>query len=176
MSQVAFALGTTTGARLLGHDYWGTITGRLGIRRWIHRPKMNWSFVESLENQPTPAKPHGSDDASVSAEPTTTVHAEIYHQVRSLIALRKSIPALAGQEMDLFETGNPHVLGYVRRNDGDRLIVLANFSDQYQTVDSNFVRTVGFSRLYHDCIGEKLLNLSAPVQLEPYQLLWLQRG
>ncbi|MEM9941246.1 MAG: alpha-amylase family glycosyl hydrolase [Planctomycetota bacterium] len=138
--------------------------------RWVHRPKMNWAFVESIRNQSS------ENHASEVPNSAKNVHSEIYCKVKSLIELRKSTSALAGQEMDIFETGNPHLLGFVRRNEGDRLIVLANFSDSTQSIGSNFVRTVGFSRFFKDLIEDKEVNASDKIELSPYQFLWLERA
>ncbi|MEM7784737.1 MAG: amylosucrase [Planctomycetota bacterium] len=138
--------------------------------RWVHRPKMNWAFVESIRNQSS------ENHASEVPNSAKNVHSEIYCKVKSLIELRKSTSALAGQEMDIFETGNPHLLGFVRRNEGDRLIVLANFSDSTQSIGSIFVRTVGFSRFFKDLIEDKEVNASDKIELSPYQFLWLERA
>ena len=127
--------------------------------RWIHRPKMSKSFIEDLRSN--------SDERGV--------HLRIFNCIQRLIALRKSQPAFGGQEMELFSTGNPHVLGFVRIRDGHRMVVLGSFSDQPQQVDSNYVRSAGFGRFFDDLIADEEVAMSQPLTMKPYQLCWLIR-
>jgi amylosucrase len=92
-----------------------------------------------------------------------------------LIALRKTLQALAGQKTELFATLNEHVLGYVRIREANRLIVLANFSEQTQVINGNRLRTAGLGRFFNDMIQNKTYATSEPMVLEPYQILWLNR-
>ena len=92
-----------------------------------------------------------------------------------MIALRKSLPALAGQDMELIAMGNEHVLGYLRGSDGHRLIVLANFSEEPQSVDGNKLRTAGLGRFFDDVIQGRTYATSEHVELGPYDILWLKR-
>ncbi len=132
-----------------------------GDTRWIHRPKMKWEFLEELNDH--------IDSGNGS------IRKRIFRSTQKLIALRKKMPALAGQNMDLIPTANSHVLGYVRVHEGDRVIVLANFSDQRQMVAGNKLRTAGMGRFFLDMITDTTYATSESLQLEPYQLFWLHR-
>jgi amylosucrase len=134
---------------------------KAGDTRWIHRPKMQWEYLEEL------------DDHIESG--TGSIRKRIFASTKKLIALRKSLPALAGQRMELIATANVHVLGYVRIRDGHRLLVLANFSADTQAVEGNKLRTAGLGRFFQDVISEKTFATSEPLALEPYQILWLNR-
>lgn len=134
---------------------------KAGDSRWIHRPKMKWEFLEEL------------DDHRNAGNGSIRTH--IYCTTQKLIALRKSLPALAGQEMDLIATANDHVLGYARLNEGNRLIVLANFSDEPQEIEGNKIRTAGLGRFFQDVIDDKTYATSEKLVLAPYQILWLNR-
>lgn len=127
--------------------------------RWIHRPKMDADFVSRLRSK---NQPQG-------------VHFRIFNSIGQLIKVRKSQPAFAGQEMELFATGNPHVLGFVRMRDGHRIVVLGSFSDQPKIVDGNCVRAAGFGRFFHDLVEDKETVTSQPLTMRPYQLRWLIR-
>ncbi len=133
---------------------------KAGDTRWIHRPRMNWEFLEELGDQ--------IDSGNGS------VRQRIFRSTQTMIRLRKSLPALAGQEMELVAT-NEHVLGYLRINDGHRLIVFANFSEQRQVVDGNTLRTTGLGRFFRDTISGTTYSASEAVALEPYQIVWLER-
>jgi amylosucrase len=134
---------------------------KAGDSRWIHRPKMKWEFLEEL------------DDHRNAGNGSIRTH--IYCTTQKLIALRKSLPALAGQEMDLIATANEHVLGYIRFNEGNRLIVLANFSEETQKIEGNKIRTAGLGRFFQDMIDDKTYATSEDLVLAPYQILWLNR-
>tara|TARA_R110002111_G_scaffold262613_1_gene339521 strand:+ start:131457 stop:133424 length:1968 start_codon:yes stop_codon:yes gene_type:complete len=134
---------------------------KAGDSRWIHRPKMRWEFLEELDDHIGPG--NGS------------IRKQIFRSTQKLIALRKSLPALAGQDMELIATSNEHVLGYVRLNEGHRLIVLANFSHEQQEIEGNKLRTAGLGRFFQNVIDDKTYATSEPLVLAPYQILWLNR-
>ena len=57
---------------------------KVGDTRWVHRPKMKWEFLAELEQ-----------DGSIRKR--------IFTSLCRLIALRKSLPALAGLQMNLID-------------------------------------------------------------------------
>ncbi|QDU10998.1 amylosucrase [Gimesia aquarii] len=138
-----------------------TDPAKAGDSRWIHRPKMKWEFLEVLDDR------IGTENGSIRKQ--------IFRSTQRLIALRKSLPALAGQEMDLIATSNEHILGYVRFNNGNRLIVLANFSEEPQEIEGNKLRTAGLGRFFQNVIDDKTYATSERLVLAPYQILWLNR-
>ena len=134
---------------------------KAGDTRWVHRPKMRWEFLSEL------------DDRIESGE--GSIRRRVYRSLQKMIAVRKSSPALAGQNMNLVSTANPHVLSFARHHDGHRLIVLANFSEQPQSIHGNLVRTAGLGRFFEDAISGQTYATSEDVELNPYQILWLRR-
>jgi amylosucrase len=144
------------------NDYdFATDPAKAGDSRWIHRPKMQWEYLEELDDH--------------IASGSGSIRSRIFKSTQRLIALRKGLPALAGQSMEMINTSNRHILGYLRIREGHRLIVLANFSEESQSVDGNKLRTAGFGRFFEDVIQSQTYVTSEPIQLEPYQILWLKR-
>ena len=129
---------------------------KAGDTRWVHRPKMRWEYLDEL-----------TDDGSIRKR--------IFTSAQRMIQLRKELPALADQQMELVATDNPHVLGYVRSHEANRLLVLANFSDEPQTVAGNRLRTAGLGRFFQDRITSTTVATSADIVLAPYGFLWLER-
>ncbi len=128
---------------------------KAGDTRWIHRPKMKWEYLEqSNENG---------------------INRRIFDSIKQLIETRKSLPALSGLAMEVFDCRNSHVLGFVRVNDGSRLMVLANFSEFPQPIDGNILRTKGLGRFFRDAIGGETFATSTDVTLRPFQIVWLER-
>ena len=54
-------------------------------------------------------------------------------------------------------------------------MILANFCEEPCTVSGNHLRTAGLGRFFRDAITEEELPTSEDLQLETYQILWLQR-
>lgn len=147
----------------LGEE-WGTLNdydfvkdpAKAGDSRWIHRPKMKWEFLEELSDQ-------------------VSIQRRLFSSIRRLIAERKTLPALAGNELSVETTRNGHVLGYTRRHEGALLHVFANFSDQPQSLDGNVVRMIGLGRFFRDHVSDTTIGTEGEIPLEPYQFLWLER-
>ncbi len=123
--------------------------------RWVHRPAIDW----------TGPMTHRSDPS--------TIEGRLNQQLRRLISLRKSHPALANGEMEVMRPGNDHVFGYVRQNTGQRVLVLANFSESEQTVLANEVRLHGLAYTFTDLVSGRSVSLAQNLTLEPYQFVWL---
>lgn len=134
---------------------------KAGDTRWVHRPKMRWEFLSELDDS---IESHGG-----------SIRKRVFRSLQRLIRARKSLPALAGQKMDLVATQNPHVLCFVRYHDSHRLIVIANFSEDSQSVPGNMIRTAGLGRFFEDAISGETYATSDDLQLDAYQILWLVR-
>ncbi|HBN79028.1 MAG TPA: amylosucrase [Planctomycetaceae bacterium] len=134
---------------------------KAGDTRWIHRPKMRWEFLEDLGDQ------LGSDERMIRRR--------LFNSVKRMIALRKSIPAISGLDLELVPLINSHVFCFVRSQGGDRLIVAGNFSEEPQEISGNLLRTAGLGRFFEDVISETTFQTSSDLKLDPYQVVWLKR-
>ncbi|QDS96727.1 Amylosucrase [Roseimaritima multifibrata] len=134
---------------------------KAGDTRWVHRPKMKWEFLEELGDS------LGSGPGSLRRR--------IFRSLQRMITVRKSLPALGGQKMDLVQSGNTHLLTFVRSRDSHRLVVVANFSEQPQSLEGNVLRTAGLGRFFEDAIGGQTYGSSTDLIVAPYQVLWLKR-
>ena len=123
--------------------------------RWVHRLKADWAWRERIENDPS--SPHG----------------HIFTELVRLIALRKQQPAIYGNETEFVETGNGHLFGYIRHGGGQRLFVLANFSEKPQEMDADRLRVYGPGFSFTDMITSHIITSERPLRLEPYQCMWL---
>jgi amylosucrase len=122
--------------------------------RWVHRPRFDWGRAEERHDP-------------------TTVPGRIFQCMKRLIELRKATPALANGATTFFDTGNGHVLGFVRSGS---FLFLGNFSEYPQ-------------RVYRDALGAgwpwggeatelvsgQRWQLWEWLPLEPWQFLWLQK-
>jgi amylosucrase len=122
--------------------------------RWVHRPYTDW-------------------DQMARRDDPTTVEGRVYGGLKRLIALRKECPAFGGGEMVVLDSGNPHVFGYVRQNDGARVLVLANFSEGEQRIAANALRLHGLSYSFTDLVTEQTVSLEHDLVLGPHRFVWL---
>lgn len=129
---------------------------KAGDTRWVHRTKMRWEWLTETQGE-------------------AEIRRRIYESLRQLIALRKSQPAFAGMRMELIPCESSSVLGYLRQYEGNRMIVLANFSERPQEVSANRLRTAGLGRFFEDLITGETIGTAGNVQLQPYQFMWLKR-
>jgi glycosidase len=121
--------------------------------RWVHRPPMDWGKAARRTE-------------------AATVEGRLYQRLQHLIALRRQNPVLSGSDLRAVDTHSDHVLGYERRQAGQRLLVLANFSDHEQQIslepDWSFPLT--------DLITDEALPSHSPLHFTPYQYRWLVRS
>ena len=118
--------------------------------RWVHRP-------------------FASAERYARRADAETVEGRIYAGLRRLVALRKSTPALSGQEFQWIDTGDGRVFGFLRSAGAQQAIVLANFSEQECRLPGNLLRLYGLGYQFRDQLSGEPLN-GAEVVLGPYQL------
>ncbi|MGQ9839101.1 MAG: alpha-amylase family glycosyl hydrolase [Anaerolineae bacterium] len=127
---------------------------KMADSRWVHRPYAD------------PVRYSQRQDPD-------TIPGRVYTRLHRLIAVRKNTPALAGGDMTVVDTLNPHVFGYLRQNKTGRVLVLANFSEREQPILANLVRNHGLSYQFRDLVGDTAVVLDEHLTLQPYQLAWL---
>ncbi|MFL5803176.1 MAG: alpha-amylase family glycosyl hydrolase [Roseiflexaceae bacterium] len=131
-------------------------SAQAGDSRWVHRPKVDW------EQRRTARQDLAAPFGRVWAELTRLIH------------LRKAQPAIWDGEMEVIESGDPHLFGFVRHHDRQRLLVVANFSEHQQAIDANRVRVYGLGYHFTDLISGLARTADGPLRLEPYQCVWLE--
>lgn len=120
--------------------------------RWVHRPLYPAErYAERLEP--------GSDAS------------EIFGGLLHLIAVRKSVEAFGGGALTIFDTHDPHVLGFQRPDADATVLVLANFSEHPRIVEAE--RFGGFADTARDLVTEVDVELREDFVLAPLQFVWL---
>ncbi|PDW02958.1 amylosucrase [Candidatus Viridilinea mediisalina] len=122
--------------------------------RWVHRATFDWR-------------------RAAYADDSTRPEGRVYQGLLRLIALRKQQTAFAGNELTVFEPGHASLLGYVRQHRGQRVLVLANFSEGTHGIAANRLRLYGLAYQFRDLISGQTVSAEGVVQLEGYQVLWL---
>ena len=86
--------------------------------------------------------------------------------------LRKEHEVFSGIDLEVMDTDNEHVLGYIRLSDDQRVLILANFSESEQTISANILLLYGLSYKFTDLMSGENVPLG-DVILNPYQFLCL---
>jgi len=122
--------------------------------RWTHRPRTDWT-----------------EQAAQLADPKSAAHRVLEGLLR-MIAFRKSQPLLQGQAFDIVSLQNPHVLAFLRGEEGgERLLVMANMTERDQALADDFLpRMIGSGPWPDMTDGEDLHWGAQGLVLKPYQL------
>ena len=121
--------------------------------RWVHRP-------------------YASPKKYAQRSDPDSIEGRIFEGLQRLIRLRKSEPAFSGSEMQIMQTGNDHVFGYVRVHKSQRVLVLANFSEAEQTIPDNLLRLYGLSYSFRNLLEAEPQEIQ-PIRMTPYQFICL---
>ena len=136
-------------------DDWAARVGSAQDNRWLHRPPMDRA---AADRRSTPG----------------TLEHRVFTELRRMGAARRSLLALrTGAPTWLKDTGNAHVLGYVRRHPrSGTFLALANFSDHSQHVSQELIARLGTHHLVP--VAETAAEVGEQgVALPPWGYLWL---
>ncbi len=143
-------------------DEWGMVNdytylsdpAKAGDSRWVHRCKRRWEANEDLTDQ-------------------ETLEWRFFNEMVKLIQLRKSLPALWNTGIQVIDTGNPHLFGYLRQNEHQRLLVVNNFSETPQIMSPHHLAADGVAGERKDLISLENLPPGNDLILEGYRFAWL---
>jgi amylosucrase len=143
---------------LLNDHAWEDDPARSEDNRWMHRPVMDWAAAGRRDD------PH-------------SVEGRLWEGLRRLVAARRATRAAHAQgAAEPLWTGNDHVFGLLRSQAGERLLLLANFTPERQSVGLAALSERGVA-LTEDAAqpdGRPLVLGEDTLVLEPYQYLWLR--
>jgi amylosucrase len=123
--------------------------------RWMHRPRMDWAVVKSLEKSRTP-------------------QAWIFQGVKHIIARRKAVPAFSAKHPTrILHTGNSRLFGFARDGDAETVVCLFNFSEIPQAITEGQLRAMGAAQ-FHDRLADAAADRNGGfVHILPYGRVWL---
>lgn len=134
---------------------WGykAVPEHAGDSRWLHRGRMNW------------------DDAEKRNDLSTT-EGQIFTKIKNMIRIRKSNEYFSSKYKAVpVETNNKAVFCFHKEN---KMLVLGNFSEHEQWIDSKYFDWFGLPGEMHDLLtGRPVRSYNNNVQLGPYEFLWL---
>lgn len=122
--------------------------------RWVHRSKKRWQAGEDLTH-------------------TDTLEWRFFHEMVKLSKLRKQLPQLRNGGMEVVDTGNPHLFGYIRANGGQRLLIINNFSEFDQVIRADRLAAGGLTRDAHEIFTQKTLPIGEDLVFDGYRYMWI---
>ena len=122
--------------------------------RWVHRAKRRWEARDELAD-------------------TNTLEWRFFREMVKLFRLRKRIPAFRNGRMEVTGTGNPHLFGYIRTFDNQKILVVSNFSDEPQKMNVEKLEMYGAGGKVVNLLNDKIVSLSKDIWLNEYRAVWL---
>ena len=127
---------------------------KMNDSRWVHRPFANLDKLKLRLNE-------------------NDIEGRIFQGLKQLINVRKSEVVFKGHNLQVVDSSNAHVFGFVRTYNGERALVFANFSETEQVMPANQLRVYGLGYQFGDLINNELVAY-ADLKIEPYQLVCLK--
>ncbi|PKO10502.1 MAG: amylosucrase [Chloroflexi bacterium HGW-Chloroflexi-2] len=121
--------------------------------RWVHRPKFDSKKSDNRTKK-------------------NTIEGKIYKDFLRLIQIRKNNSVFRNLNTEILDIDNPHVFGYIRKNNSDYIIALANFSEKPQEVVTELILSKTNKQLV-DIESEQILNRKI-ILLAPYDLRFIR--
>lgn len=122
--------------------------------RWVHRCRNRWEAKEDLADQ-------------------DTIEWRFFRETSKLFNLRKRLPALYDGGMEVVDTGNPHLFGYLRAHADQRLLVVANFAETAQRMEARFIQPWGQNGDALDHLTGETVSLADGLLLDHHRAVWL---
>ncbi|MDP5032946.1 MAG: alpha-amylase family glycosyl hydrolase [Paraglaciecola sp.] len=115
-----------------------------------------------------------TDSAIDQANIPQSAQYKISQGLKTLIQIRQQNSIFGQAETQILETNNGHIFAFARHdNEGKTLLVLCNFSEFEQHVDSKIVDQL-YSSLGHDLITQQSVSSNqGQIALQAYQVMWL---
>lgn len=132
-----------------------------GDSRWVNRPKQDWETISNLKKKDSP-------------------QSKIFQTLQKLIKIRKENKVFADHNnLELYHSGNDHIFSFERILDLNRLLVICNFDENAQVIDSNWIKKLGYFSKGDpmDLVSNEKIDLnSGLLEVMPYQMLWLMKS
>lgn len=117
--------------------------------RWVHRPNFDWEQMQALKDPESPAS-------------------RIFSNLTNLINLRRAHSVFARDQMQVMDTRSDKILGFVREREGERCLVLMNFSEEKQLLPANLIRLYGLAYRYKNLLSGEFEQITDQ-ELEPFE-------
>ncbi len=126
--------------------------------RWVHRIAVDDNAMDQLKVTDSPQK-------------------RVADGLQKLIKLRKTLAILGDAETLILSTNNHHIFTFVRHDsDGNSLLVLCNFSEELQLMDSKVLDHVSHGNCRDLITNLEFIHGQDNINLNPYQVAWIVKS
>ena len=122
-----------------------------------------------------------SEDTALALGTTTpeseaqTASLQVFEGLKQMIAIRKQHAIFGQSKTHILDTDNQHCFAFLRENtEGQKLLVICNFSEHPQSLHRSLLATLKQSASKDLLTDETVVMESSPLELAPYQQMWLQ--
>lgn len=124
--------------------------------RWVNRVMLREAHLQARHQAGTPT-------------------ARVFSGLQRMISQRASLPVLGSGTTHFIESGNPHVFAFTRKEGNDLLLVLANFSDHAEPLDTQLTQTLFAAGPMVNYLGrgESPALEQGRLVLAPHEVMWL---
>lgn len=127
---------------------------KMSDSRWVHRCRRRWEAHEDLAD-------------------ADTIEWRFFRETVRLFNLRKELRALYDGGMEVIETGNPHLFGYLRSHAEQQVLVVANFAEDAQRMSAEHLRPWNDRKALDHLTGE-WRSLGEDLTLDHHRAVWLE--
>jgi amylosucrase len=143
-------------------DEWGMLNdytylddpAKAADSRWVHRSRRKWEARDDLTD-------------------ADTLQWRFFTEMVRLIRIRKAMPAFSNGGMRVVATGNPHLFAFLREYNGQRIMVINNFSEHPQVMAMTYVKRQGFAGAITDLVAEAPSISGESLVFGGYRFSWL---
>lgn len=144
-------------------DEWGMLNDytylsdprKAGDSRWVHRARQRWERRQEVTDP-------------------EMLEWRFFNELTGLVRLRRRLPALRDGNMEVFDTGNPHVFGFIRECGAQKLLIVNNFSEKPQTVAQRRLNAVTAAGRFFDRVTDTAIVNGNGLLLDGYRFAWLE--
>jgi len=122
--------------------------------RWVHRSRKRWNAREDLTDQ-------------------DTLEWRFFHEMVKLINLRKKLPALKNGGMEVIRIENPHLFGYIRTFNDQKILIINNFAEEPQKMEAAHLNACGVKDDVVNLMNNDVLPSGKNLVLNGHQSVWL---
>ena len=127
---------------------------KINDSRWVHRAKRRWEARDDLAGQ-------------------DTLEWRFFREMANLFRLRKQIPAFQNGEMEVISTGNPHLFGYIRAFENQKILIVNNFSDEPQKMEGSRLDSYGARGDVVNLLNGDNITIDGDLLIDEYRAVWL---
>jgi amylosucrase len=130
-----------------------------GDNRWMHRPVINWKNAEKR---------------NVSG----TIEYEIFNGIKKMIEIRKETKEFYGEnDYEIIYTENQSVFSFLREKEDEKTLVVVNFSDSPQKINSEVLKKSDFEGKIIDIFSGNTIELmNNEIEIGEYNFMWIKEA